>query len=147
MNYLTRKIQTTYIISNLQHSKLILQNFIIVYSKAAKTCKINLHPKYTVYFDIRQMLNWWKYVRDGTIFPPDEIVCLVVYLDQKKIMCKHWLLSGGFKKSRKTTRAAAYHATPIRLFLKSGRSLNWAIPEQIVQKLILRFLPLKSQIT
>ena len=132
MNYLTRKLQTTYIISNVH------RDFINVYSMAAQTCKINLHPKYSVYFDIRQMLNWCKYVIDETISPPDEIVCLVVHLDRKKIMCKRWFLSGGVKKSRQSAHAAAYHVTPIRLFLQSGRSLNGTIPEQIERCILFR---------
>ena len=104
-----KKIQTTYIISNLQYSKLILRDFIIVYSMAAHTCKINLHPKYSVYFDIRQMLNWCKYVIDETISPPDEIICFVVHLDRKKIMCKRWFLLGGVKKKRLVRQLNAWH--------------------------------------
>ena len=35
--------------------------------------EVNLHPNYSVYFDIRQMLNLCKYVIDETILSPYEI--------------------------------------------------------------------------
>mgnify|MGYP003686204075 CR=1 FL=1 len=52
-----------------------------VYSKAERTCKINLH---SINFDIPQNLNWCKYVLDETTFSPAEIVCLVVHLVSKE---------------------------------------------------------------
>ena len=80
---------------------------------AAQTWKINLHPIYSVFFDIRQMLNLCKYVIDETISSPDEIVCLVVH--------------------QKTARATGYHVTPIRLFLKAFQSFTNNQPQVNLQ--------------
>ena len=52
-----------------------------VYSMAERTCKINVQ---SINFDIRQNLNWCKYVIDETIFSPAEIVCFVVHLVSKE---------------------------------------------------------------